>query len=165
MKAISGLNQFHVNSSYSTWWRPFPRTVVVVRRQRQYGGMSLSAFPSAAACRLFTVTWSSACPLPPLPPPPSPSLFGYIPVTAPLSSSTPPAPHCSVRSPALFVQMEQKRKWKPESTVNPFLGLCSTIVCIPVVFPPCSFHAFDDDLYTRRESPCWFFSCTVWGGK
>lgn len=64
----------------------------------------------------------------------SPPLFGYIPVTAPLSSSTPPAPHCSVRSPALFVQMEQKRKWKPESTVNPFLGLCSTIVCIPVVF-------------------------------
>lgn len=101
MKAISGLNQVHVNSR----WRPVPRTVVV-KRQRQYGkrggrgegGKSLSAFPSTAACRLFIVTWSSACP-PSLPP----SLAGDIPVTAASSSSPPhpqpqprPSPLCQV---------------------------------------------------------------------
>lgn len=97
-----------------------------MKRQRQYGGISLSAFHSTAACRLFIITWSSACPLPPLPPP---SLWLYSSHGTPLFlHPTRPAPPCSVRSPALFVQMEQKRKWKPESTVNPFLGLCSTFL-------------------------------------
>lgn len=134
MKAISRLNQFHVNSSYSTDSGHFPELLLWWNGSVNMGGYLCLPFPSTAACRLFTVTWSSACPLPPLPPP---SLWLYSSHGTPLFlHPTRPAPPCSVRSPALFVQMEPKRKWKPESTVNPFLGLCSTIVCIPVVFQP-----------------------------
>lgn len=74
----------------------------MVRRQRQYGGMSLSAFPSAAACRLFTVTWSSACPLPPLHPPPPLSLVIFQSRHPSLPPPHPPLIALSGHPPCLF---------------------------------------------------------------
>lgn len=125
--------------------------------------MSLSAFPSTPACRLFTITWS-ARPLPPLPSPPSYPLSLVIfqsrhppPTTTPLFlHPTRPAPLCSVRSPALFVQMEQKRKWKPESTVNPFLGLLLHYCVHSCCFPPRCFPRFDVDSYLYQEAAAMF---------
>lgn len=153
MKAISGLNQSHVNSSYSTDGGHFPELLLWWNGSINMGGCLCLPFPAQQPAGFSTSRGMLVLSLPFLPP-----LLGYIPVTAlppphpPTIATTPlflhptrPAPLCSVRSPALFVQMEQKRKWKPESTVNPFLGLCSTIVCIPVVFHV-AVSTFDDDL-------------------
>lgn len=94
------------------------------------------------------------------PPPPwsysshgKPPHLSNTPTSLFLQPTPPTPPLCALSGhPCLFVQMEQKRKWKPESTVNPFLGLCSTIVCIPVVF-------------NRAISVLWWWFVPISGGS
>lgn len=151
MKVISRLNQVHVNSSYSTDDGHFPELLLRWNGSVNMGGMSLSAFPSRAACRLFTITWSSACP-----PPLSLPLFLVI-FQSRHPSFPPPPPQPSLLSghpPCLF-------RWnrRGNESQSPLLthswDFGPTIVCTAVVFSiSASMHW---SWFCTSEGKYWFY--------
>lgn len=156
MKALGGMNQTHVNTS------PTVQTAAI-SQNCCCGETATSIWGDVSVCLSQNSSLQAfhrhvVCLFPPSPSPP-PSLplvlfqsrrsFSTHTPTTP----TPPRPFCALSGhpPCLF-RWNRRGNESTQSTVNPFLGLCSAIVCIPAIFStllPC----FDDDfLHLHQES-------------
>lgn len=168
MKALGGMNQTHVNTS------PTVQTAAI-SQNCCCGETATSIWGDVSVCLSQNSSLQAfhrhvVCLFPPSPSPP-PSLplvlfqsrrsFSTHTPTTP----TPPRPFCALSGhpPCLF-RWNRRGNESTQSTVNPFLGLCSAIVCIPAIFStllPC----FDDDfffVYIRSQLTIVVLS-NVWG--
>lgn len=130
--------------------------------------MSLSAFPSTAACRLFTITWSA---YPPPTPPPTPASHSLVifqsrhpttTTTTPLFlHSTPPAPPLCALSghpPCLF--RWNRRGNESQSPLLTHSWDFALLLCAFLLFFTLLLPRFNDDLclYPDAVAMLVFFS-------
>lgn len=118
--------------------------------------MSLSAFPSTAACRLFNITWCSACPLPPPSSTPLLSLVIFQSRHPPLPPPHPPLIALSGHPPCLFRWNRRGNESQSPLLTHSWdfaLLLCAFLLFFTLVRSVLLIMI----CITRRESLCYFF--------